>query len=199
MEISVSGRHMEVSEKLRDLVSVKLGRLERFLEMERAEVHFTQHQNPRIAERDVCEITLEGHGHHVRTKASAGDAFAAIDKATGKLEQQLSRLKTKLVRRNHGALRGTRSADVAARDPLPGAPAPSAPDITEPQTDLAESAPKIVKSKRFHMAPMTPLDACERMALLGHGFFFFTNSETGRAAVVYAREDGDVGLIDEAG
>ena len=36
------------------------------------------------------------------------------------------------------------------------------------------------------------------MELIGHGFFFFTNIETSRAAVVYKREDGNVGLIDEA-
>ena len=41
-------------------------------------------------------------------------------------------------------------------------------------------------------------EAVERMELVGHGFFFFTNAETSRAAVVYRRDDGQVGLIDEA-
>jgi putative sigma-54 modulation protein len=36
------------------------------------------------------------------------------------------------------------------------------------------------------------------MDLLGHDFFFFTNAATERAGVVYRRDDGDVGLIDEA-
>ena len=31
------------------------------------------------------------------------------------------------------------------------------------------------------------------------GFFFFINADTNRSAVVYKRDDGDVGLIDEAG
>jgi ribosome hibernation promoting factor len=48
------------------------------------------------------------------------------------------------------------------------------------------------------MMPMTPEDASHRMELLGHGFFFFTNIDTHRAAVVYLRDDGDIGLIDEA-
>ena len=55
-----------------------------------------------------------------------------------------------------------------------------------------------MKSKRFALFPMTAEEAAERMDLLGHGFFFFTNAETKRAAVVYRRDDGDVGLIDEA-
>jgi putative sigma-54 modulation protein len=38
-----------------------------------------------------------------------------------------------------------------------------------------------------------------QLDLLGHAFFFFTNSDTGRAAVVYRRDDGDLGLIDAEG
>jgi putative sigma-54 modulation protein len=59
--------------------------------------------------------------------------------------------------------------------------------------------PRIVKTKRFIMKPMSPEEAAMQMDLVGHHFFFFTNSETSRAAVVYQRQDGDVGLIDEAG
>ena len=59
--------------------------------------------------------------------------------------------------------------------------------------------PSIVKTKRFHLGPLTPDEAVLKMELLGHGFFFFINRETSRSAVVSRREDGDVGLIDEAG
>jgi putative sigma-54 modulation protein len=57
---------------------------------------------------------------------------------------------------------------------------------------------RIVKTKQFAMKPMTPEEAALQMDLVGHDFFFFTNSDTDRAAVVYRRDDGDVGLIDEA-
>jgi putative sigma-54 modulation protein len=48
------------------------------------------------------------------------------------------------------------------------------------------------------MKPMTPEEAVLQMELLGHSFYFFSNAETGRSAVVYHRRAGDVGLIDEA-
>ena len=69
-----------------------------------------------------------------------------------------------------------------------------------PVVDLTDEAmeTRIVKTKRFHLGPLTPDEAALKMDLLGHGFFFFINRETGRSAVVYQREDGDVGLIDEA-
>src|SRR3569832_1342330 len=82
--------------------------------MDRAEVHFLEERNPRIADKkDVCEVTIEGHGHHVRTKVAAGDPFSAVDAAAQKLEHQLHKLKTKLVGRSHprrspkGATNGT--------------------------------------------------------------------------------------------
>jgi putative sigma-54 modulation protein len=43
---------------------------------------------------------------------------------------------------------------------------------------------------------MTPEEAALEMDLLGHDFFFFTNAESNKAAVVYRRNDGHVGLID---
>ena len=51
----------------------------------------------------LCEVTVEGHGHHVRAKHMAPDGFAAIDGAVDKLERQLRKLKTRLIRRWHAS------------------------------------------------------------------------------------------------
>ena len=64
-------------------------------------MHFSEERNPRIAAKEICEVSMEGGGHHVRCKAAAADPFAAIDLAVEKLEQQLHKLKTKQVLRTH--------------------------------------------------------------------------------------------------
>jgi putative sigma-54 modulation protein len=195
VEITVSARHTEVPERLRATAEEKVARLARYVDgMDRAEVHFSTHRNPRIAEPELCEVTLEGHGHHVRAKVAAADGYVAVDKAVAKLEQQLAKLRTKLQRQRKGVGRG---AKVPAGEVAP-APAPSAVAVEE-ETPQGPAIPKIVKSKRFAPMAMTSDDAAQRMDLLGHGFFFFTNLDTGRAAVVYRRDDGDIGLIDEEG
>lgn len=194
MEITVSGRRTEVSDKLRRLTEEKVARLDRFVEMDRAEVHFDQQKNPRIRERDTCEITLTGQGHHVRVKVAATDGFTAVDRASEKAAQQLTKLKSKLVKRSHGGAKGGLATPLPTAAVLDDAPA------DKPSEDVeASRAPRVVKKKRFAMMPMTPEEAVQRMDLVGHGFFFFTNIDTHRAAVVYRREDGDVGLIDEDG
>lgn len=197
MEVTVSARHTEVPERLRLSAEEKIGKLGRFVEgMDRAEVHFSTHRNPRIAEPELCEVTLEGHGHFVRAKVAATDGYVAIDKAVAKLEHQLHKLKTKLQRQKKGTGRRPVAApsDALVSDTL-------VLDVPDDDTavDDAPTIPKIVKVKRFAPMGMTADEAAQRMDLLGHGFFFFTNLDTGRAAVVYRREDGDIGLIDEDG
>jgi putative sigma-54 modulation protein len=181
---------------LRATAEEKVARLARYVDgMDRAEVHFSTHRNPRIAEPELCEVTLEGHGHHVRAKVAAADGYVAVDKAVAKLEQQLAKLRTKLQRQRKGVGRG---AKVPAGAEVVPAPTPSAVAVEEAPAPVP-TVPKIVKSKRFAPMAMTADDAAQRMDLLGHGFFFFTNLDTGRAAVVYRRDDGDIGLIDEDG
>ncbi|MGK2956884.1 MAG: ribosome hibernation-promoting factor, HPF/YfiA family [Acidimicrobiales bacterium] len=208
MDITVSSRNIELTEALRSTTEEKIGRLSRFLEgIERAEVHFFEEKNPRIAEKDICEVTVEGHGHHLRAKVAAGDPYAAVDGVVAKLEHQLHKVKTKLVTRSHSRPREA----VLAGEPdfldLALANTNHLSDVTEDERDTANTHQStvssqgsvIVKVKSFAMEPMTPDEAAEKMELLGHGFYFFSNSATDRAAVVYVRHDGNVGLIDEAG
>lgn len=199
MEITVSARHTEISDALRQAAVEKIGRLSRFLDgMDRAEVHFLEERNPRIADKEVCEVVLEGHGHHVRCKVAAPDGFAAVDKAVNKLEHQLHKLKTKLQRRHHGTLRGRQPSSLEPSEVVPAAATAAPPVDAELVEETEDAGPRIVKVKRHALKPMTPEEAGLQLDLVGHDFYFFTNVETGRSAVLYRRDDGDLGLIDEA-
>lgn len=183
MEITVRGRNVDVSKSLRTAVEEKVGRLARYLDgMERADVRFTEERNPRISEKEVCEVTMQGHGHVVRAHAAASDALVAVDLVVDKLAHRLEKLKGKLVMRSH-----PRRHDGTAMSPGP------ADDLDEDQ-----GSPRIVKVKQFDVKPMTPEEAALQMELLGHDFFLFTNADTSAAAVVYRRHDGDIGLIEGA-
>ncbi|MFQ5556074.1 MAG: ribosome hibernation-promoting factor, HPF/YfiA family [Acidimicrobiales bacterium] len=194
MDVSISSRHVNVTPRLEEVVREKIGELDRFLEgLDTAEVHFAEARNPRISDKETCEVTLSGRGHHLRCKVSAPDPYTAIDRAEAKLESQIRKLRTRLQRRHQG--RGdTIRTDGSVTGPF------GAGDVVDPDGGADhDGTPRIVKTKRFHLGPLTPDDAAVKMDLLGHGFFFFINKDTGRSAVVYRRDDGDVGLIDEAG
>jgi putative sigma-54 modulation protein len=179
VDINVSSRNVEVGPGVKAAAIEKIGRLDRYLDgLDRAEVHFAAEHNPRITEKEICEVTLVGGGRTVRAKVHAPDQHVAIDRAVEKLEHQLYALKSRTVDRHHG----TR---------------PSKPEV-EGDGSGAE-APRIVKTKRFSSEPMTTDEAILTMELLGHRFFVFVRSETGAVAVVYVRDDGDVGLIELEG
>ncbi len=194
MDVSISARHVNVTPRLEEVIHEKIGQLDRYLDaLDYATVHFDEARNPRITDKEFCEIVLKGRGHHLRCKVRAPDPFTAIDLAEDKLLRQIRKLRTKLHRRHQGTGATIRSgvdtqlSNVAVADQVADL------DFTE------ERIPQIVKTKRFHLGPLTPDEAVEKMENMDHGFFFFINKETVRSAVVYRRDDGDVGLIDEAG
>jgi len=190
MEVTVTGRGVEVAEEVGLAAREKVGKLSRFLDdWETADVHFSEQRNPRIAEREVCEVTLHGHGHVVRAKASSPDAMASLDRVIDKLEHQVVKLKGRLMARTHPRHRGRAVIDQGVATEIDDAD--DAPG--------EEPGPQIVKVKRFFIKPMTAVEAAMQMEMMAHSFYFFTNSETGQAAVVYRRDDGEVGLIDADG
>ena len=180
MDVTVSSRHVELTAALRSAAEERIGRLSRFLDgMDRAEVHLFEERNPRIADKkDVCEVTLEGHGHHVRTKVAAADPFSAVDAAAQKLEHQLHKLKTKLVGRSHPRNRSNGHA-------------------VSPDLDEVEAPSEIVRTKQLASKPMTVEEAVLQLELLGHDFYLFTNASTDRANVLYRRKAGGIGLIEQ--
>lgn len=200
MQVTVSSRrHTEVSETLRASATEKISRLERFLEgMDRAEVHFSEQKSRKVTDREVCEVTMEGHGHVVRCKVAAADGFAAVDLAVEKLEQQLHRLKTRVKRKPaHPKAKARKDAEVATAALSDG-------EVDDPDHSMADDAyvtragELVVKKKSFAINPISVDDAVLQMELVGHSFYFFTNADTGRAAVLYQRDDGNLGLIDQA-
>lgn len=194
MEVAIQARNVKVPEGVRALVQEKVGRLDRFLDgIERADVRFSEERNPRIAEKEVCEVTIHGRGHIVRAKAAATDAMAAVDLVIDKLEGRMTRLKGRM---NQRAGRRAPAAELVTNGNRQGATTLlEAPEL-EYQEDAGDAGPRIVKAKRFDMKPMTAEEAVLQMELLGHDFFLFSNAETGQTALVYRRADQNIGLID---
>ena len=182
MEVTVRGRNVEVTERLRTAAQEKVSRLARHHEgWDHAEVQFFEERNPRISAREVCEATLRGHGRIIRAKAASADPLASLDRVVDKLEHQIEKLKSRLMSRSH-----------PRRQPVDSVPVDEDDDVVAGEHGPA----RIVKTKQFDIKPMTPEEAALQMDALGHDFYFFTNADTGVAAVVYRRHDGDVGLID---
>ena len=63
--------------------------------------------------------------------------------------------------------------------------------------DGEEEEFQVARTKRFPLKPMTVEEAILQLNLLNHTFFAFKNEDDGAFAVVYRRNQGGYGLIQD--
>ena len=93
MDVVVTSRNLEVSDRFRDHVEDKLSRLEKHdHRIIRLEVEVEKERNPRQQERAVrVELTAFSKGPVIRAEAAADDKMAALDLAMDKMAAQMRR------------------------------------------------------------------------------------------------------------
>jgi putative sigma-54 modulation protein len=176
MRLELTGRHVEITPTIRNLVDRKLARLTRMLNdsVVSAQVVLTREKY-----RHVTEMSVHMRGDHVLAGKTAGTTWtASVGQAVEKIEQQAQKVKGKWAERKRRA---------APPRALPAPPGTAAAD---------EVLPRVVRASRYHVKPLS-VDAAARVVEGGpDGFLVFRNSDTGAINVLYRRKDGDFGLIE---
>ena len=177
MKFQYSEKKVKLPANVHAYAEKKVMKLARYFEEDaEALVVFSVEKN-----RNKVELTVHGAGTWFRASESTSDMFASIDAAVGTIEGQIRKNKTRLARRlRQDAFTRTVEETSFATE--------------EPEEDLS-----IVRIKKFYMKPMTREEAVLQMNLLEHNFFAFRDQDNGGSfAVVYRRNDGGYGLIDDA-
>ena len=176
MKFQFSEKKVRLPGNVHAYAEKKVMKLARFFEEDaEALIIFSVEKN-----RNKVEPTVHGAGTWFRASEATSDMFASIDAAVGTIEGQIRKNKTRLARRlRQDAF--TRTVEETSFAP-------------EPEDDL-----NIVRIKSFYFKPMTREEAVMQMNLLEHSFFAFRDEDNGGSfAVVYRRNDGGYGLIDDA-
>jgi ribosomal subunit interface protein len=200
MEVVVTGRHCELSDRFRGHVEEKLSRLEKHdHRIIRVNVEVECERNPRQSDRAVrLQLTALSKGPVVRAEACAADKMAALDMALDKMVAQMRRAADR--RRVH---RG-RHTPVSVGQALAGVVEDASPETAdEPTTqdrrvgpiDVAGDGPLVVREKTHPATPMTLDQALYEMELVGHDFYLFVDKDSERPSVVYRRRGYDYGVI----
>ena len=178
MKFQFSEKKVKLPGNVHAYAEKKVMKLARFFEEDaEALIVFSVEKN-----RNNVELTVRGAGTIFRAKESTSDMFASIDAAIGTIEGQIRKNKTRLARR----LRQDAFVRTA--------------DETSFVEEEKEEDLSIVRVKEFYFKPMTREEAVLQMNLLNHNFFAFRDEDNGGCfAVVYKRNDGGYGLIDDAG
>jgi putative sigma-54 modulation protein len=184
VQLQVKGKNMSVTDALFDHAEQKLERLARVLppwdDATSVELELSVERNPKIERPQIAEVTVRTKGPVLRVRESADDMYVAIDQAARKMERQARRYRERR-KGHHGR-----------------APLDEIPELVEAQMGGAqpeEPEPRLMKTKRFDMKPMSAEEAAFNMDMLHHDFYVFRNEADGQVNVVYRRRDGDFGLI----
>jgi putative sigma-54 modulation protein len=175
----VKGKNTDIPERVREYAERKMLRLERQLDdRSDAIVELWNEQHRSSAESHIAEVAVTIDGQILHSHAAGPSYQVAIDTVVDKVERQVvdHREKPRL------RARPEQEKQILRR-------------IADGSAGPARER-RIVKTKRFAIEPMFEEDAIAGMEDLGHRFFVFVNAETERVAVLYARDDGDYGLIE---
>ncbi len=182
MELTITGKNIEINDTIRKYAEKKIGRLDRYLpNIIDGRVELVVDEGARAAEdRQIAQVTLRTKKVILRAEEASADIFASIDAVVEKMQRQVDRYK------------GKRFAKRGAEGEVESAVAGEA---VEAEDEAAEESRTVARVKRFRMVPMDETEAIEQMELLGHDFFVFFNVNVNQINVLYRRRNGEYGLI----
>lgn len=177
MKFTFTEKKMEASDDLRAYAEKKIGKIDRLFRSEsEAYVTFSTERG-----RFLAEVTIKNNGMFYRVSELTSDMYASIDSAVASIERQIRKNKTRLEKRLRiGALeREVKPSSIASGDE-------------------GEEEFRVIRNKKFFIAPMSVEEAILQMNLLEHEFFVFKNSDDAdEFSVVYRRKSGGYGLISD--
>ena len=178
MKFTFTDKKVNIPNRVHTYAEKKIGKLDRYFQTEpEASIVFSVEKG-----RNNLEVTIRSGATVIRVAESTSDMFATIDAAVASVERQLRKNKSRLEKRlRKGAFDQPNDAFFV-------------PDVDADE----EPSYQLVRTKRFFFRPMNVDEAILQMNLVGHTFFAFKNADDdGAFAVVYKRNDGGYGLIED--
>jgi putative sigma-54 modulation protein len=183
MEMQITGKNIEILPAVRDYMVRKLGKISRFLpNIISFDVVATEQKTRAPNDRFIVQVTLDNKGTLIRGEERGQDLYTATDKVLEVMNRQIERYKGKLPYSKGRATPSIRTSTTEAKAGV--------------EAETAEAGPRVVKTKRFDVKPMSMEEAIDQMELLDHDFFLFYNPDDNRMNLLYRRKDGNYGLIE---
>jgi len=177
MRVVITGRHLDITPPLRQLIDRRLGRIERLLNDRAlsATVILTKEKY-----RHRTELVVHARGDHLLSGNGEGNGWTlSVRKAVAKIEQQARKLKSRWTEAKRKR-DGTGASAAVALTPRTG------PVATRPA----------VRTVRYPVKPMSVEDAALRLEAGNDTFVVFRNAETDAVGILYRRKDGNLALIE---
>ena len=180
MQVSVTFRNMESKDVWRDYVQEKISKLKKYLDYPlEANVVLTTEKH-----RQIAEVNLTANRLTINAREETEDMSSAIDGMVDKLERQLLKYKEKI--RRHKVSSALPESSWRA-------------DVYSAESFEEGNEPRVVKSKKMQVKPMSVEEAALQLELLNNEFYIFTNVASKNLNIIYRMRDGHYGLIEPQG
>ena len=174
MQITIRGDKIAVTGAIKDYVTEKLVKLDKYFEQpEDIKANAVIKVKNRL---QTIEVTVPTSRFTLRAEVSHEDLYAAVDLVIDVLERQIRKNKTRLNNR----FKDTPTVEF---------------NLNYEIEDSEEDTNKIVKRKDIEMKPMDEEEALLQLNLLDHDFFVFKNIDEECVSVIYKRKDDNFGII----
>lgn len=184
MKITISGRHMEVTDAIRTHVEEALKRLEsHFDKVIDADVVLEVEKH-----RHIAEVNVHANGMRVHCKESSLDMYSSVDAVIHKLERQCLKYKGR-INRHQPRVEEARRYEYAIIAPGNG---------NGNHEIVKDEFPKHreIHRETLSMKPLTVDEAVLQLELTEDLFLVFSNAATAQVNVLYRCSDGTFGLIE---
>src|SRR5271167_2748520 len=118
MQVTVTGRNLELSSALKDYLTEKLQRSQKHFDHALiATALLSVAKNPSVAQNQTAEVTIKLNGSLIRGEESTENMYASIDLVADKIERQLRKYKTRYYHKGNKAKgkNGSEVIDVGAQ------------------------------------------------------------------------------------
>lgn len=188
MQIAVQGKQLDVGDALRGHVEHTITEISEKYFSNPIDATVTLAREGGLIRADI-QVRV-GKGIHVRSEASAKDAYGAFDGASEKVAKRLRRYKRRL-RDHHN---GHESDALPAQQFVLAAEADA-----EPEAETGPGwQPVVVAEMPTAIERLTVGEAVMRLDLEDLPAMMFRDRKTGRMNMIYRRADGNIGWVDPA-
>lgn len=174
MRVDITGRSVDITPGLRQLIARSLARVERLLNANAvsATVVLTKEKY-----RHKTEVVVHAKGDHIFSGIGEGNTWPlSVRKAAAKIEHQAQKLKSRWTESKRQR-KNNRAVAVPAAEP-------------------AAPARRVVRATRYAVKPMSIDDAVLRLEAVPETFVVYRNADTDAISVLFRRKDGNLGLIE---
>lgn len=186
MDITVTFRHMDPIESVRDYAEEKVSKVDKYLDTV-SEAHIVLSVEKF---RHAADVTLSIDGTRIKAAEETEDMYSAIDQVMDKIEKQVKKFLSKhRTRRSPDSIKdGGMSQD--------GAEGPEEEDVEELMNPDGEPS---IEVEKVAVMPMDPEEAAMQLSMSPRTFFVFRNPRSGEVNVLFKRSNGNLGLIEPTG